>query len=165
MTILLAFVKLVVPLVGWVIDVIKVSLKFTTDCCYQKYSYSRISKTEEKKKHLKIEWSLFSWCGYIRSLNNCIYTVYLQIIILVIGNKRRYNLNLLRIHDTFFYYLNGIFVIKFLWSVTFLMQSGLFIFIFFCGGVYELMQFVYHSESNIYFIINITCLFKNRKIC
>lgn len=134
MTILLAFVKLVVPLVGWVIDVIKVSLKFTTDCCYQKYSYSRISKSEEKKTFK--EWWLFAWCGYIRSLNNCIYTVYLQILILVIGNKRRYNLNLLRIHDTFFYYLNGIFVIKFLWSVTFLMQSGLFIFNFFFVGVH-----------------------------
>lgn len=138
------------------------SIKFTTDCSYQKYSYSQISKTE--KTTLK-EWWLFAWCGYVRSLKNCIYTVYLQILILVIGNKRRYNLNLLRIHDTFCYYLNGIFVIKFLWSVTFLMQSGLFIFDFFCGGVYTLMQFVYHSESNIYFIINITCLFKNRKIC
>lgn len=49
----MAFVKVVVPLVGWVIDVTKVSLKSTIDCKYPNlYYFVRIFKTE-KKYHLK----------------------------------------------------------------------------------------------------------------
>lgn len=48
----MAFVKVVVPPVGWVIDVTKVNIKSTIDCSYpNKYFFFRISKTE--KNHLK----------------------------------------------------------------------------------------------------------------
>lgn len=45
----MALVKVVVPPVGWVIDVTKVNIKSTIDCSYpNKYFYFRISKTEKK---------------------------------------------------------------------------------------------------------------------
>lgn len=54
MTILVAFVKVVVPPVGWVIDVTKVNIKSTIDCNYQNlHAYFFFEFPKLKKKHLK----------------------------------------------------------------------------------------------------------------